>query len=144
MNFPRSTDDVAKEITICCEKTENIGELRIRQLINILEKVPDEYVLGGILKILENDHPYFPYQKYCGMILADVNPKPSAQISTIINQVITNWDKSLHQLPTWLKINFGKDAVNEELDILIELQENSTSIDKLRTMKWWLEQENLF
>ena len=144
MNFPKSAADVAKEIVICCEKTENVGDLRVRQLINILEKVPDEYIHEGVLKILEDDYPYFPHQKYCGMILANVNPKPSGQLSEIINQVITNWDKSLHQLPTWLKVNFGKDEVKNEIDILIELQENSNNADKLKTMKWWLEQENLF
>ena len=144
MKFPQSANDVKSEIIICCDKTEEIGDLRIRQLITVLKKVPDEFIIEGIIKIFESTNPYFPHQKYCGMILSDLNPKPNVQLGQIMERIIKYWDKSHHQFSTWLKINFGIEEVKLAIDQLAEFETDLEKIDKLKTMKWWLDRENLF
>lgn len=144
MKFPLSADDVKNEIIICCYKADKIGDLRIRQLISVLKKVPDEFIIEGVIQIFESNNPYFPHQKYCGMILSDLNPKPKEQPGAIMEKIIKYWDKSHHQFSTWFKINFGIEEVKLAIDQLAEFESDLEKIDKLKTMKWWLDRENLF
>jgi len=54
MKFPTTAEDIENEILISSSKVNELGDLRIRQLIKILPKVHPEIVLEGVIRVFEN------------------------------------------------------------------------------------------
>ena len=62
----------------------------------------------------------------------------------LLRQVIQHWDKSIYQFPVWLKYNFGSEEVKNEIDRYSAQATDPDIIDKLKTLRWWLDREYFF
>ena len=141
MNIPKTSDDFRNEFYSSIDLMDKIGDLRIRQFMDKLNKVSDEIIVDGIVKVFENKkRPETEYidQKYAGKILDSLKPKSDIDLSLILKSTIGNWNKSVEEFPFWIKENYGIETVKNKLT---EFQtQNLTEIesDKLKTIKWWL------
>lgn len=109
MKFPETADDVAREILISSDKSNELGDLRIRQLIHILPKVNSELIVEGVIKVLENDtrpEKHSQDQEFAGKVLENVKPKTESNLKNLLLRVLKNWDKSVEQFPFWLRDNY--------------------------------------
>jgi hypothetical protein len=110
MKLPQTALELKNEILISSDKTEELGDLRIRQLIKILDKVPDDIIVEGILEVFKiSDRPQKMYtdQKYAGRILAELTPQFKGELIDILISVMGNWNKSVEEFPFWIRDNFG-------------------------------------
>jgi len=141
MNIPTTPDDFQNEFYSSIDLMDKIGDLRIRQLVNILDKVNDEIIISGIIKIFKNTkRPNTEYvdQKYAGKILNRIKPKTEIDLILILKATIGNWNKSVEELPFWLKENYGIALLKNKLAEFENQNLNGIEFEKLKTMKWWL------
>lgn len=139
MRLPQTARDVKEEILQSSEKSKVLGDLRIRQLINILPKVDSEIVLEGVIQVFEvgnGSDRFSEDQEYAGKVLELINPKSERNPTEILLRVLKNWDKSVEQFPFWLKNNYGIDKLTETF---AGLELTQIERDKLKTIKWWLQ-----
>jgi hypothetical protein len=139
MKIPKTAEEIANEIVVSSDKSREVGDLRIRQLIQILRKVDSELIVEGIIRVFENrsrSETLYKDQEFAGKVLESINPKTYKQLEEVLPRVLLNWDKSVEQLPFWLKENYGIETLKESFAILeLTLKEN----EQLKTMKWWLQ-----
>lgn len=141
MNFPSTPENLKNEILESVDKTNQIGDLRIRQLIQILSKVNDEIIIEGVILVFESENrinSVYTDQKYAGMILKRLNPKTQLSATSILKRTLKNWNKSVKELPQWLKDNYGIENLKH---IFSEIEKSSLTpleSEKLKTMKWFL------
>ncbi|MEX6691055.1 hypothetical protein QTN47_26335 [Danxiaibacter flavus] len=138
MKFPKTAEDVEREILISSDKYKELRDLRIRQLIHILPKADPELVVEGVIRVFEKGagaDKYSEEQEFAGRVLESVNPKSEKDLREVLLRVLKNWDKSVEQLPFWLKNNYGIEKLKETF---AELELTELETDKLRTIKWWL------
>lgn len=141
MKLPQTALELKNEILISSDKTEELGDLRIRQLIKILDKVHDDTIVEGVLEVFKTtDRPEKLYtdQKYAGRILAELKPKFKGELTDILTAVTGNWNKSVEEFPFWIRDNFGIKKVLQELDKFENSGITEIEIDKLNTIRWWL------
>jgi len=145
MNLPKTSEDLKIEIFKSVDKLDKIGDLRIRQLTKILSKVNDQIIIDGIIEVFENEDrskKLYADQKNAGIILKKLNPKTKVSIESILGRTLKNWNKSVEELPFWLKDNYGIEALKKAFSEM----ENSTltelEADKINTMRWWLNIES--
>lgn len=137
MKLPQTAEDVKTEILISSDKASEVGDLRIRQLIKILDKVDHEIVVDGVIKVFETNrlNSLVQDQEFAGRILATINPKSTRDLKEIITLTLATWDKSIEQLPFWFRDNYGLENVRETFNSLRLTGEEK---EKLETMKFWL------
>lgn len=139
MNIPKTSEEFKNEFYASIDLIEKIGDLRIRQFMDRLKKVPNEVIVHGIVKVFENKkRPKTEYndQKYAGKIL--IKLKPKSELDLILKPTIENWNKSVEEFPFWIRENYGIESVKNKL---IELETHCLTeiqFDKLKTIKWWL------
>lgn len=141
MKFPETADDIEKEILLSSDKSKELGDLRIRQLIKILHKVDSEIIVEGIIRIFEKGKSVESYsqdQEFAGKVLECINPKSQKDLKEIFNRVLNNWDKSVEQFPFWLRDNYGISKLKEAFE---ELELSVYEMDKIKTIKWWLQMQ---
>lgn len=141
MNIPKTTDDFQKEFYSSIDLMDKIGDLRIRQFIDRLDKVMDELIVSAIIKIFKNvNRPYTQYtdQKYAGIILNKLKPKTEIDLNIVLKSTIENWNKSVEEFPFWLKENYGLESVKNTLTEFDTQKLDEIQIEKIQTMKWWL------
>ncbi|WP_337968737.1 hypothetical protein [uncultured Flavobacterium sp.] len=95
MKTPKSSDDLIKEIFLCVDLTEKLGDLRLRQLMKLLPKVSDEIILESVIKVFNNkdrNETLYVDQLYAGKILTNVNPKSDIDLKSILNEILENWN----------------------------------------------------
>lgn len=83
MKIPKTSEDIKNEIFKSVDKIEEIGDLRIRQLIKILDKVDDNIIIDGIIEVFENENrveKLYTDQKNAGILLKKLNPKTELKI----------------------------------------------------------------
>ena len=138
MKLPQTSEDVKTEILISSDKADEIGDLRIRQLIKILDKVDQEIIVDGVIKVFETNRPDSLYQdqEFAGRVLMTTKPKSKRDLKEILKRTLTTWDKSVEQLPFWFRDNYGLEKVRDTFDN-IPLTDNEK--EKLETMKFWLQ-----
>ena len=139
MNFPETADDIESEILISSDKSKELGDLRIRQLIKILPKVNSEIIVEGVIRIFEigkSVESNSQDQEFAGKVLEDINPTSKKDLKEILQRVLKNWDKSVEQFPFWLRDNYG---VNKLKETFADLELSDYEADKLKTIKWWLQ-----
>jgi hypothetical protein len=142
MKTPKSSEDLIKEIFLCVDLKEKLGDLRLRQLMKLLHKVSDEIVLESVIKIFSNkdrNETLYLDQLYAGKILANVNPKSELDLKSILNEILENWNKSIRDMSFWLFNNYKKEDLNNELlSIVNDPFESNEKKDKAETMIWWI------
>jgi len=141
MKIPTTPDDFQNEFYSSIDLMDKIGDLRIRQLVSILDKVNDEIIISGIIKIFKNKkRPDTEYvdQKYAGIILKRIKPKTEIDLILILKNILENWNKSVEELPFWLKENYGIGLLKKKLGEFENQNLNNIEYEKLKTMKWWL------
>ncbi|CAM1344506.1 hypothetical protein [Tenacibaculum amylolyticum] len=141
MNIPKTSDDFQNEFYASIDLMDKIGDLRIRQFTDKLNKVSDEIIVDGIVKVFENKkRPETEYvdQKYAGKILDVLKPKSEIDLSLILKSTIGNWNKSVEEFPFWIKENYGIESVKNKLTELETQNLTEIEFDKLKTIKWWL------
>ena len=141
MNIPKTSDDFRNEFYSSIDLIDKIGDLRIRQFMDILNKVSDEIIVDGIVKVFENKkRPKTEYidQKYAGKILDNLKPKSDIDLSLILKSTIGNWNKSVEEFPFWLEGNYGIESVKNKLTEFETQNLTEVESDKLKTIKWWL------
>nr|WP_294932390.1 hypothetical protein [uncultured Flavobacterium sp.] len=141
MKIPITPDDFQNEFYSSIDLMDKIGDLRIRQLIKILDKVNDEIIISGIIKIFKNTkRPNTEYvdRKYAGKILNRMKPKTEMDLILILKATIENWNKSVEELPFWLKENYGIVLLKYKLAEFENQDLNDIESEKLKTIKWWL------
>ena len=141
MNIPKTSYDFQNEFYSSIDLMDKIGDLRIRQLIDRLDKVTDEIIVRGIIKIFENTkRPNTKYidQKYAGKILAKFKPKSDLDLFMVLKSTIGNWNKSVEEFPLWIKENYGLEFLKNNLTEFETQNLTEIESDKLKTIKWWL------
>lgn len=141
MNLPKTADDLKNEIYLSSDKFDDIGDLRIRQLIKILPNVSDQIIIEGAIKIFETDerkNKLYQDQEFAGRILEIIKPKSTGEPRDLLKRILKNWDKSIEQLPFWFKENYGLDIIGSVLYDLEFSDISDFEKDKIKTMKWWL------
>ncbi|WKL47946.1 hypothetical protein Q1W71_23735 [Flavobacterium pectinovorum] len=141
MKFPKTSEDLKNEILESVDKIEEIGDLRIRQLIKILAKVNDEIIIEGVIEVVENEkrtEKIYLDQKNAGRILKELNPKTDSNAELVLNRILKNWNKSVEEIPFWLRDNYGIETLKNVFSILSDKNLTELELDKLKTMKWWL------
>ncbi|WP_111310061.1 hypothetical protein [Confluentibacter sediminis] len=141
MNIPKTSDDFQNEFYSSIDLMDKIGDLRIQQFIDKLNKVSDEVIVDGIVKVFENEkRPETEYvdQKYAGKILVILKPKSDIDLSLILKSTIGNWNKSVEEFPFWIKENYGIESVKNKLSEFETQNLTEIESDKLKTIKWWL------
>ncbi|MBC3760046.1 hypothetical protein H7U19_16685 [Hyunsoonleella sp. SJ7] len=141
MNIPKTSDDFQNEFYSSIDLMNKIGDLRIRQFTDKLNKVSDEIIVGGIIKVFENKkRPETEYvdQKNAGKILDILKPKSDIDLSLILKSTIGNWNKSVEEFPFWIKENYGIESVKNKLTEFETQNLTEIETDKLKTIKWWL------
>lgn len=141
MKFPKTSEDLKNEILESVDKIEEIGDLRIRQLIKILAKVNDEIIIEGVIEVVENEkrtEKIYLDQKNAGRILKELNPKTDSNAELILKRILKNWNKSVEEIPFWLRDNYGIETLKNVFSILSDKNLTELELDKLKTMKWWL------
>ncbi|MDH4460585.1 MAG: hypothetical protein QE277_04125 [Flectobacillus sp.] len=139
MKFPETADDIESEILISSDKSKELGDLRIRQLIKILSKVNSEIIVEGVIRIFEIEKSVESNsqdQEFAGKVLEKINPESKKDLKEILQRVLKNWDKSVEQFPFWLRDNYG---VNKLKETFADLELSDYEADKLKTIKWWLQ-----
>jgi hypothetical protein len=141
MNVPKTSNELKNEIYISVDKSKDIGDLRIRQLIKILSNVPDEIILEGIISVFESEQRekiWYYDQEFSGQVLKDIKPKSKVEPIDLLKRVLKNWDVSVEELPIWFKENYGIDLIIEALDRLNNSSISDFEKDKIKTMKFWI------
>ncbi len=141
MNIPKTSDDFRNEFYSSIDLIDKIGDIRIRQFMDKLNKVSDEIIVAGIVKVFENKkRPETEYidQKYAGKILDNLKPKSDTDLSLILKSTIGNWNKSVEEFPFWIKENYGIESVKNKLAEFETQNLTEIESDKLKTIKWWL------
>jgi len=141
MNIPKTSDDFQSEFYSSIDLLNKIGDLRIRQFIQKLNKVSDEIIVDGIVKVFEYEkRPKTEYidQKYAGKILEKLKPKSDLDLLVVLKSIIGNWNKSVEEFPFWIKENYGIESVIKKLTELETQNMTEIESDKLKTIKWWL------
>lgn len=142
MRKPKTPEDLENEIFNSVDKLHQIGDLRIRQLIKVLSDVSDEIIIEGIIKVFENNNrieTLYSDQKNAGIILQTLNPKTNINVEIIVLRILENWNKSVSEIPFWLKNNYG---INTLKKAFLEIENKSLTeleSEKLAALKWWLE-----
>ena len=142
MKFPHTAEDICREILVSAEKFDQLGDLRIRQLIKLLAKLDPEIVLEGILLIFEQKHQpsvSFLSQEYAGRILSAINPESQKDVKHILGRLIKNWDTSVEQVPYWLQKNYDPQLLEATI---LECSITSNEKEKLDTLWWWWMKKN--
>ncbi|MCP2027341.1 hypothetical protein L1276_002498 [Flavobacterium sp. HSC-32F16] len=145
MKFPTTADDLKNEIFESVDKINQVGDLRIRQLIRILPKINDQIIIESVLQIFENENridSVYTDQKYAGIILKKLNPKTEQSAVLILSRTLKNWNKSVTEFPQWLKSNYGIENLKY---VFSEFEKNNLTTlesENLKTMKWFLEIES--
>lgn len=145
MKFPTTAEDLKEEFFKSVDMMDKVEDLRIRQLIQILPKVEGQVIIEGIIRIFENEErtdSVYTDQKYAGRILKSLNPKTKDTLDSIMNRVLKNWNKSVEELPFWLKDNYGVENLEKAFDEIEKRDLSSLESDKLQTMKWWLKKNS--
>lgn len=145
MKFPTTAEDLKEEFFKSVDMMDKVEDLRIRQLIQILPKVEGQVIIEGIIRIFENEErtdSVYTDQKYTGRILKSLNPKTKDTLDSIMNRVLKNWNKSVEELPFWLKDNYGVENLEKAFDEIEKRDLSSLESDKLQTMKWWLKKNS--
>lgn len=141
MNIPETSENFKNEFYTSIDLIEKIGDLRIRQLTEKLNKVSEEIIVIGIIDIFENtERPASQYtdQKFAGKILTKLKPKTDINLSYILKSTLGNWNKSVEEFPFWLKENYGIDLLKSKLTEFETQNLTEIELDKLNAMKWWL------
>ncbi len=135
MKFPKTAQDIENEILLSADTR---GDLRLRQLISMLNKVDDELIIEGIIRVFENltrqDHA-FKYPEVAGQILNELKLKTQRDIVVVLQRTLKNWDKSVEQFPFWLRDNYGLDKL---IGAFGQINPSDIQKDKIETIKWWL------
>ena len=139
MKFPGTPKDIKDEIQISVDKFDTIGDLKIRQLIKLLPKVPHDLIVEGIIQLIEDKKSGFQEQVVACKILTEIRPKSTLDLSEIVSRIIGTWDKSCEEIIFWLVRNYGIDKVKTCFNNLDNTLSSEHEIDKLKTMKWWVE-----
>lgn len=139
MMFPRTAEDVEREIIVSVGQYREHQSLRIRQLVFILQKADAEIIVEGVIRIFERgrDANNFPEQEFAGQILAIVRPKTQKALKELLQRALKGWNKSVEQFPFWLRDNYGIESLEETFADLVL---SETESDRLQTIKWWLRQ----
>ncbi|WP_264551866.1 hypothetical protein [Flavobacterium sp. N2038] len=145
MKLPITAEDLKDDFYKSVDLVDKIGDLRIRQLIQILSKIEDQIIIEGIIQIFENEEridSIYTDQKYAGMILKNLNPKTKESIELIIIRILKNWNKSVEELPFWLRDNYGIDNLKKALSDIEKKNLSDLESNNLETMKWFLSIKN--
>ncbi|WP_028374960.1 hypothetical protein [Leeuwenhoekiella sp. MAR_2009_132] len=141
MNIPKTSDDFQNEFYSSIDLIDKIGDLRIRQFMDGLNKVSDEIIVDGIVKVFEYEkrtETEYTDQKYAGKILEKLKPKSDLDLLVILKSTIGNWNKSVEEFPFWIKENYGIESVKNKLTEFETQNLTEIESDKLKTIKWWL------
>ncbi|WP_207535565.1 hypothetical protein [Desertivirga arenae] len=139
MKYPEKPEDIETEILI---SVANGGEQRIRKLGRVIADVNPEMIVEGVLRVFEReDRPtnLFTDQKFAGQILKITKPKSERTALEILKRTVKNWDKSVAELPLWMKENFGEGILSEAFR-LYSMSETDPD-GKIKTMEFWIKQK---
>ncbi|MET3028472.1 hypothetical protein ABXT06_17455 [Flavobacterium sp. UW10123] len=145
MKFPSSPEDLRNEIFESVDKTKKNGDLRIRQLIQVLKNVNNEIIIEGVLKVFGNENrsdTIYSDQKYAGLILQEINPKTDKNVDSILDFTLKNWNESVFELPFWMQKNYGNQILKKGFKEYKTKNLSDIEIDNLKTMEWCLKIES--
>lgn len=139
MKFPRTAEDVEREIIISVGQYGEHQSLRARQMAYVLQRADAEIIVEGIIRIFErgSNADNFLEQEFAGQILDIVRPKPQKLLKKVLQRTLKGWNKSVEQFPFWLRDNYGIETLEKTF---ADLELTETENDKLQTIKWWLRQ----
>jgi hypothetical protein len=75
------------------------------------------------------------YRAACLLFL--VNPVCPITCTDAIRMLLSNWDVSIEEVPWYLAVQFGKDAIRQAIDSFADEQLEHDQIIRLTTIKYW-------
>ena len=84
MIFPKTPLDIKSGIETSVNKYNSIGDLRVRQFIKLLAKVPDELIIEGVVLLIEDDNNGFQEQEIACIILTEIKPKSALNLYELV------------------------------------------------------------
>ena len=138
MKLPQTSEDIKTEILASSDNADQVGDLRIRQLIQILDKVEQAIIVDGVIKVFETNRADSLYQdqEFAGRVLMTIKPKSQKDLKEILKRTLRTWDKSVNQLPFWFRDNYGLEKVRDTFNN-ISLTDNEK--ENVKAMKFWLQ-----
>jgi hypothetical protein len=109
---------------------------------SMLAKCRPEEIFWGCIFVFQRGN--INDQSIAGYLLNKMKPKVkpnfSDNLGEVLRSVIDDWNVSVPELPRYLAISYGKEAVLQELSIMAEesLPEGSLRYRKVGTMRWWI------
>ncbi len=114
---------------------------RFRQLKSVLGKNDPSLVGEALLTywhtLTNPDKPYQSQQFVASLLLA-LNPKSPFHLSSLTED-LANWNLSVEEFPRYLALQFGKDRVLQEFDVLVSNHpDNQAIVRAAETVRYWL------
>ena len=91
------------------------------QLVRVMDELPPYSRLAPLLELFSDPPPNaYLAQEYAGQLLIRFKPPCPGPIDLILRRVLPRWDRSVEQLPLYLREVFGPEVVITCLDRLAE------------------------
>lgn len=105
---------ITKVDTLAARREEHWkDDQKLRHFAQRLESVEDEIVFEALMSFFETD-PYansgYDRQDIAGTLLVLRRPKPTWELSTILDTSAANYDLSIEQLPWYLALHYGRES----------------------------------
>lgn len=105
------------------------------QLARAMDELPPYRRLAPLLELFSDPPPNaYLAQEYAGQLLMRFKPPCADPIDPMLRRVLPRWDRSVEQLPLYLREVFGPEAV---LSCLDRLAEDGVDPERLDTVRFW-------
>lgn len=136
-----NSDAIAKLVTESAERFGDHNPQQFQQLCLRLRKAEPGEVLRGLLAVFAQGKPPpkgSAAQELAGRLLVEVAPRATLELKPVLRQVLPQYELSVEQLPLYLAILCGQDAVVQALSELSHEPHPKAIHRALETMMFWL------
>ena len=128
--------DIEIRIRRAAERWPSVNPQEFENLARMIGQLPPEERLAPLLGVFVNPPPdAYPSQEYAGQLLMQLKPQCPHPVDATLRQVLPRWNRSVEQLPLYLREVFGLDAVLGSLD---RLADEGVDPHRLDTLRHWL------
>lgn len=138
-------DAICRRVVETAERFGAGNPQETKLLMAELGKCEAREVLAGLLLVFSSSDPAtdatYVKQELAGRLLAKLAPRGPIDLAQVLRAVLPGYNLSIEQVPQYLAMRCGKDAVVRELRH-IETNEATSRVGvAARTMRWWLGDE---
>jgi len=101
-----------------------------------MDELPPDGRLFPLLELFSDPPPNaYLAQEYAGQLLVRFKPPCPDPVDATLRRVLPRWDRSVEQLPLYLREVFGHEAV---LSCLNRLADEGVDPEQLDTVRFWV------